>query len=341
MRLVLLLMLPLGACLGREPPVVAEVEPAAGPVAAATPIIVAWPAGHDCRGLAAAVLALPEEQRERLDPDRSPFAVEASRPFVADIPVRDAVGAPCLLEIGLVTKLDSVPAEPVQHTIVRSEYRSGTRTARNPRRDELDDAEDELEGSGSSRRMVSTGDLTLDLIGLFGKAVLGGIERADRWRTARALVDAREETPATEETARWMPYTYELTVLEADRLAAVEVALSDAGGSPSVARALIREEQRLEVAKGRHRSDRALLEGEGGVSGTAADLALWRAKTPNLRVSRLLQAVLDGEMAELPEHPGAHMAAARGVTAQTGDDGVWRLRLPGEISDAPEPAAGP
>lgn len=340
MKLAPFLPLALAGCLAGP-----RTEPARA-VAATTPMVVtapidlplSWPQGGDCRRLAAAVLALPEADRQRLDPSASPFGIVATRPVAADIPVRTAT-APCRLEVGLITPLDPAPAQAVAHRIVRSAYRSGASRSRNPRWEELDDAERRVnDRSSGGGRLLATGDPTLDMIGLFGKAVLGGIDWLGRRAAGGAIEAERAGTERSLETDRWAPYTYDVTTMAADRVAVVEVSLEGLSGSPVVARALLREAREIEIAKGRHRSDRGLLEDAGGVAGTASDLDLWRSQPPTLTVGRLLRALVEGEMAGLPEPPRPRDGGSR-VRGSVGDDGVWRLRLPGELNAAAAPLA--
>ena len=337
--LVLLLPLVLTACLGDQAGPSHSSAPVGTAAASPLPVPVAlpWPHAADCRSLAAAVLAMPAEDRQHLAAASSPFSIDTSLPVTADLPVRTQGVGRCRLVVGAVHKLAAPAAQPVAHRIVRSEYSAGTRRTKNARWDALDDVEKDLNREDQGSRILATGDPSLDLIGLVAGTVLGGIDRLRHTQDKSALDQERATTDRYLETEHWQPYTYDVTTMEVSRAAVVDVTLQDPDRPTLNARPLIREQRRLDIAKGRSSRDRALLEGQGEQAATKDDLALFRAQPPSPSVSGLLQALLAGETAAVPLEPAAgpeKIESGSSVGETVGPDGVRRFSL---RPSAPDP----
>ena len=341
--LVLLLPVALTGCLGDQAAPsgssasvgAAASPPTPAPAAVARP----WPHAADCRSLAAAVLAMPAEDRQHLAAASSPFSIDTALPVTADLPVRTQGAGRCRLVVGAVHELPAPAAQPVAHRIVRSEYSAGTRRTKSARWDALDDAEKGLDREDKGSRILATGDPSLDLIGLVAGTVLGGVDRLRRSQDKSALDQERATTDRYVETEHWQPYTYEVTTMEVHRAAVVEVTLQDPDGPNLTARPLVREGRRLDIAKGRSSRDRALIEGQGEQAATKDDLAVFRAQPPSPSVTDLLRALLAGERAAIPVEPAAgplDVDTGGPVGETVGADGVRRFTL----SPSPTDPAG-
>lgn len=313
------------------PPVTSAVEPSAGPVA--TP----WPQASDCRSLAAALVALSDEERARLDPAAAPIAVAATIPVIQDFPAAAAPGGRCRLEVAQLELVAAPRPRPISVSTVTSAYNKGSRRTTNARWTELKGAEEEIEDEASAPGILRTGDPSLDLIGLFAGAVIGGVDRARKAWAKRDVDDELARTERYADEAQWAPYTYELETVEAERAALFEAALEDASARV-VAKAapLVRERRRFEVAKGRHRSDRALLE-ETATAVSENELRIFQGQAPAPKASELLRAALTGRVDQAPVTVAAEratpVAGARAepgtsaVREEVGPDGVRRFRL--------------
>jgi hypothetical protein len=320
----------LGGCLsGPAPTPGTAAAPAPAAVAAAPPAApLAWPEAADCRGLAAALLAMPEAERARLRAEGAPLAVavadgpallpaaEAAAAVEIDLPVpavERTDGAPCLLLAGRPRVVPGGGRRLVAHEVVRSEYYAGG-GVRGARRASTDDAEEDPDET----RIVRTGDPALDLIGLAVGGVVRGLGRLGRARAAPApSEEGLEELPTK-------PYVYQLNTFEVGRSGASDLALIDrAAGRAAEVRHTVSERKMFAVAEGRHRSDKEALEGTGRLVSLPGDVAVFEAAPPRPRLSDLLRAVLDGRGEGRAASAGdvlARLGTGRGATIAPPDD---------------------
>lgn len=281
-----------------------------------------WPAMTDCRALLAAITALPEESRQRLDPTVAPVAVtvvdqgqpllpaDAAGALTMDLPVSLAGGRepPCLLLVERTPTSRTAPRQPLAHTIVQSTYRRGNQRIANPKHAELrrtiralDEQDDDI---------IATGDPTIDLIGIVAGGILNGV--GSIWRS-RAEAEARAElaaTPASLAETVWEPYTYQVTTLEAERTGVLRAALVDRRlGHSWPLEQTVRERHRFNVATGRVPKDRGLLEGRAAELVTSADVTVWEQGGLQPSISWLAAALAATEAAGA-EVDGAAVTAA-------------------------------
>lgn len=332
------------------------VTPAAGPVAAvaaapATPSPT-WPDTGDCRGRAAAVLAMPEAGRERLPAGGATLAVavvdrggallspaEVPGHLEVDLPLalaREVGEADCLVVAGVARRTaEGGGRRLVGHEVVRSEYRSGTRRAADAGRTRRA-ARDEDDGGGGlgGLGVMRTGDPALDLVGLVAGGLIRGVGRlwSARDEAAAAGLGPDEGVAAPgPEAAVYRPYTYEVSLFEMERAGVVGAALVDrAAGRVHEARHAVRERRTFPLAKGRHAADRGLLERTGRQAVLEADLDLFAEQPPRPRLSDILRALAAGGG---EGRPGG-VAEATAVLARAGGEDRTAA-VPGDA-----PAAG-
>lgn len=279
----------LAACAATEQPTAPAGVVVAAIPAEAAPMATAWPSGDTCRSRLAAAAALPEEERRRLDPARSPLTVaviaggmpvpreHVQAGLTLDLPIAmgEPAGAPCLLLVALAPTARSAPRQPLAHEIVRSTYRRGTQRVANPEHEALRRKVRELDGNQDDG-IIATGDPTIDLIGLVAGGLLNGIGAIWRGRAEGEARAALAATPASFVEPVWEPYTYELTTVEAERTGQLRATLIEpARGLSWPLEQTVRERHRFKVAVGRLPKDRDLLESRGGDIVTTADVTVW------------------------------------------------------------------
>ena len=270
----------------------------------------------------AAVAALPEESRRRLDPSAAPVAVavidQGQQLPIADesgavtmdlpVPLGDGRDVPCLLLVERTPTARTAPRQPLAHTIVQSTYRRGNQRIANPKHEELRRTIRELDEKDDD--IIATGDPTIDLIGIVAGGILNGI--GSIWR-GRAEGEARAElaaTPASLVETVWEPYTYQVTTLEAERTGVLRAALVDRRlGRSWPLEQTVRERRRFTVAIGRVPKDRGLLEGQAGDLVTSADVAVWEQGGLQPAVSRLADALAATQQASAAGNVAAVTAA--------------------------------
>jgi hypothetical protein len=316
--------------------------------------VVRWPRAASCRELLAAIVAMPEAARSRLEPAQATaaFAVrdgaallppgEARAACVQDLPLPAGTGAEvqCLVLVDRLPTARSAPRRPLAHEIVRSTYRAGSQRQPNPDYRDIWDSLRELEDDDGAG-LMATGEPALDLIGLVASSVLDGIDLFTRERAAAAARAKLAATPATLSSATWEPYTFEVTTLEATRSGRLRAVLVDHGsGLAWPLERVVLEQRRFRVAEERRARDRDLLEGHGGGLVDVADVAVWEQAglRPSLLDLAAALAEVDGPGATTsvaarpaaPAPPGAGaagMARSGSVEQTTEPDGSHRYRL--------------
>jgi hypothetical protein len=329
----------------------AAIEPAAAP-----PPPVAWPEARGCRALATALGAMPAAEAARLDPRAAPLALTtldgdvataAAAAAAVDLPLpADDGRAPCLLLVEAAATTRAAPRRPLGHEIVRSTYRAGGRRA-NPAYRALREQLREVERSDDVA-VMATGDPTLDLIGLVAGTVLQGIDDALDGGAAARLRARLAATPPTLEEGDWEPYTFAVTTIEATRQGRLRAALVEraTGAAWHLDRPVV-ERRRFRVAEGRRARDRGLLEGGGDGLAATTDVAVWEQAglRPSLAglLAELAGAAVPGALSAATEPaagPAAEPDTAGGVEMAVGADGVRRFRLR-RAGAAPGPSAAP
>lgn len=336
-------------CAAVVPP--GAIEPGAGPAATRPLVDAVWPAGGDCRALAAAVVAMPAAERRALPPASSPFAlavVERGLPLPGDtaawlvapdfpLPATDSLDAApprCLVMVERADTTAAAVRRPLGTEVVGSSYHGGTRRVKNPDHAALKDAADELERADSPG-MMSTGDPGIDLIGMLAGAVLDGIDLVGRQRRAANLRTALAETPASVDEPVWQPYTFRVSTLQAERASYLRAALVDrTSGAVWYVAEPLREVKTFRIAAGRHARDRELLEARAGIAASEADIDVWEEGGLRIALSELLARLATAT-------PAAGTSGAASLAA------AWASHPPPRVAglDAGrsriEPAAGP
>lgn len=313
----------LAACTATVEPVAPpKVVTAAAPPAAAVPTATAWPAGDTCRSKLAAAAALPEAERQHLDPATSPLAVTViggglpvppdlvQTGLTLDLPIRTTApaGAPCLLLVELAPTVRSAPRQPLAHAIVPSTYRRGTQRVANPAHEALRRKVRELEGDPGDD-VIATGDPTIDLIGLVAGGLLNGIGSIWRGRAESEARAALAATPASFAEPVWEPYTYQLTTVETERTGQLRATLIErAQGLSWPLEQTVHERRRFKVAVGRLPKDRDLLESRGGDVVTTADVTVWERGGLRPSLTWLATALPTGPAAGMPGDMAAVVA---------------------------------
>jgi len=322
-----LLPLPLlTACAGAAPmaTTVAElpavVEPAGGPAAAS-----AWPEAASCSTLIEELAGLDPAARRGLDPLTAPIALVGIGPlepgFERDLPIPFSASAtaapdPCLLLIGAPRALPAAVDRVLDQRVVRSTYQDGSRRRRNPDHQALErDLAAAKRAPAEDFDVFRTGDPMLDLIGTLPGGVLGSIGQFGAEREISDLETALAATPAYLEQPTESAYRYELVELEAERRSSLPAALFDRANGTSIALDLTRAERQLfALANDHHPRDLQPSPVPGAALVTTATLAAWRAGSPTLTTSALVEhiaaAIADGAAAR-PATLGETLAELR------------------------------
>ena len=353
-------------CTGAAPPTApaATTVPPVPEAPASAPPVAAWPAGGDCRALAAAIAARPPAARAALDRTRAPLALAVSgapgRPAPAeaatlDVPLPlDDGRRDCVLLLAAAPTMRAAPRRKLAHETVQSSYRASGGARPNPDHRRLQRELRAAQG-GDGVGLVATGDPALDLIGLVAGTVLEGIGTALSGRSEAALRAELAATPRTLREAAWEAYAFEVVTLAASRRGRIRAWLLDrARGLAWGLDQPVLEERRFRVAQGRRARDRGLLEGGDGLA-APAEVAVWEQSGLRPSLAALLarfgpaadpsvRAVALADVAEAagpapaagPEAPASASALAGAVAVSVGADGLPRFRL-----RAPEPATDP
>lgn len=280
--------------------------------AAPPPPPLAWPRGPDCPATAAALAGLPAEARGRLEREGAPLALAvvdggafltegaALEAVTLDLPLPVAVGVealrayPCIVLLERSGSARAAPRRVTGHEVVRSTYRRSAVHAPNPEHVALKRRVRELERRRDSTRIVLTGDPGIDLIGLLAGGALGILGRAEREAEQAKAEEALDATPATIEQAVWEPYTYEVSITEAQRSGWLRAALLDqAAGRAWPLRREVLEARSFRVASGRRADDRELLESQGGAATSPAAVKAWEGGGLRPALSQLLSLLAD------------------------------------------------
>ncbi len=285
----------------------AAVEPAAGPAAAEA--ATGWPKAASCSALVQQLATLGPAARRDLDPLTAPIALvgvgEQAPRLERDLPIpvaatATAAPAPCLLLVGAPMALPAAADRVLDQRIVRSTYQDGSKRRRNPEHQALErDLAAAKRAPGDDIDVFRTGDPMLDLIGTLAGGVLGGIGQFGAEREIGDLETALAATPAYLEQPTESAYRYDLVELEAERRASLPVALFDRAGGTTTAIDLTRAERRLfALANDRRPQDLQPSPVPGAALVTTATLAAWRAGSPTLATSALVEhiaeALVDG-----------------------------------------------
>ena len=342
-------------CTDAAPPATppAGTEPRPQMAAAPAPRAAAWPAGGDCRALAAAIAAQPPATRSALDRDAAPLALAVGTGGAAMAPTQaatldlplppDAGRHDCVLVLAPEATMRAAPRRKLAHETMHSAYRAASGARPNPEHRRL---QRELRAAqrGDGIDLLATGDPALDLIGLVAGTVLEGIGTALDGRSEAALRAELAATPRTLSEPVWEPYVFAVVTLEASRRGRIRAWLLDrASGLAWAFDQPVLEQRRFRVAQGRRARDRGLLEGGDGLA-TLAEVAVWEQSGLRPNLSGLLgrfgapadpgvRAVALAEVAR-PAAPapaagpeGTVPALDGAVAVSVGADGLPRFRL--------------
>ncbi|HEX6144495.1 MAG TPA: trypsin-like peptidase domain-containing protein [Geminicoccaceae bacterium] len=283
----------------------------AAPEAPTGPEPVDWASLGDCRARLRHLLRLDAEDA-RLDPEHLPFAlvvgapvdrVRSAPPAVPvdiDLPIEvnppSAASRPCVIKVSRPAGVDAAQ-RIVGQEAVASEYQSGTRREDNPayelaklRARQAERAFKEAGGDGWSE----VGDPMLDLVGLLVGSVIGGFREAGSEREMNDALMELAKTPRKVDRPVWTAYHFERLVIDGRKQAELPVELIDRTGGPDV-RTTIRqtERRRFYLPKGLHKRDRDYLR-HRSQSIAREDLDAWQRAAPEVRVSQLAAALLEG-----------------------------------------------
>ncbi|MFO1035375.1 MAG: hypothetical protein U1E45_00900 [Geminicoccaceae bacterium] len=314
----------------------ADPEPAAGPAPG-----LAWPQAADCRTLATALVSMPPDQLAALAADAAPLAVAVAKegvPLAAgrvvgtvqrDVPVQAAGpgggSAKCTLTVEPLGADITSDAETVGHETVLSKYRSGERKVANPEYSELKQQLKEYTSSdGFGGGIMTTGDPTLDLIGLAAGVVIEAADIFGRKLGKASVEEKLADTPKSFSEPIWQPYSYEVTSIRLTKTAPYRITLQESGGPNWSTTTELTETATFRVATGRRATDRHVLEGGSG-DVMQAEVTAWKAAPLQPRVSRLLASLADGPPAETIEPAAgpetAPLAVGRGPVKVVTDQG--------------------
>ncbi len=347
--------LTLAACAASAPagsPAVGATAGHATPAAASTS--AGWPAPERCPEVAARLVAAKE--RLPTAPAGAPLAVlalgdPAGLTIEPDMPLPMATSgppppAPCVL----IVELPSGPPMASRRTLgtdtVLSDYQSGTRERANPayaqaRRDlQETDSGDRPSGGG---RLRSTGDVTLDLIGLAATGLIQGVGAFIGGHRSEAAEAKLEATPPTLEEPIYRSYRLTVEDIAAEKTVRARVALVDRrSGEVWEAPRTLTARREMQIAEGLHPQDRGLAEG-GAAYRAPGELHQWERAPIVIPLSDLLAWTVAATAASPPGRQGLEslLAGWRSdpsslLVAAEGRSGPG----PGEGATGPEPAAG-
>ncbi len=314
-----------------------------------------WPAPTDCREVAARIGAM----KERLpgSPSGAPLGVlilgdtqglrveqDVALPVAED---GQPPPAPCLLVVELPSGPPSATRRRLGTDTVLSEYQSGTHERANPayaeaRREVSEAAAADRETSGS--RLRSTGDLTLDLIGLAANGLIRGVGAYVDGHRSEAAQAKLAATPPTIEEPVYRSYRLTVEDIVTEKEVRTRAALVDRrSGEVWEAPRTVTARQEIEIAQGLHPRDRAMAEGKAGYH-APAELRRWEQAPIGIDLSDLLAWTASATATRPPGREGLEPLLAR-----------WRSEaLPTRLATAapvergsvgparlPEPAAGP
>ncbi len=340
-----------GSRTGR-PDATARSAPSARP---AEPRSAGWPAPTGCREVAAQIGAM----KERLP--RSPSGAPLGVLILGDtqglrvdqdvaLPVADSgqpPSAPCLLVVELPSGPPIATWRRLGTDTVLSEYQSGTHERANPayaeaRREVNEAAAADRETSGS--RLRSTGDLTLDLIGLAANGLIRGVGAYVDGHRSEAAQAKLAATPPTIEEPVYRPYRLTVEDIITEKEVRTRAALVDRrSGEVWEAPRTVTARQEIEIAQGLHPRDRAMAEGKASYH-APAELRQWEQAAIGIDLSDLLAWTVSATARKPHGSEGLEPLLARwrseapptrlaiAVPVERGSAGPARL---------PEPAAGP
>ncbi len=255
-----------------------------------------------------------------------PWPLEVASFVSLDLPLETQASAsaaprePCLIEIGPPHDLEA-EHRTVAYEQVASEYQSGARSERNPEYDAVKSRVEQSERRLKDGKpgVLKVGDPMLDLIGILVGGVLSGFSD---YGEEQELEDAMAElvrTPRTLERPTYRPYGFERTVVHAARRAVVPAVLRDRARAREWRTLLNQQEFReLRILDGLDPRDRDYEEHRAG-SITKQDLEQWVRRPPELRLSSVVAALIDAEVADpatlvasakaAPDRASPHVAA--------------------------------
>ena len=317
--------LSLCACVGGDElwPGTTAVEVAAAEVAPIeTPVAHhSWPTAKSCPSLLQDVLAMVENNEL---PDRMQAAPLAILPMGLDaeaigsdfpLPVigrSEADAYPCLLLAQRVSEPVTETRRVLRSAKLRSTFPKGTRRTVNPERRKLEKA---LSAARWRREdndeIASTGDPTLDLVGLVVGGVIDGV--ASFWKKDEiAELEAQlDEAPAFIEEPVLTPYSYKLTELDISRVTGLEVTIYDTERQLAWTNDVIHREV-LEVALSddRHPDDPTIQHSRSRRLMTSTELDAWEHRVPVPSAGEIVRLATDAV-----RNPPAIIDMARLLTA--------------------------
>ena len=307
-----------GSRTGR-PDATARSAPSARP---AEPRSAGWPAPTGCREVAAQIGAM----KERLpgSPSGAPLGVlilgdTQGLRVEQDValPVADSgqpPSAPCLLVVELPSGPPIATRRRLGTDTVLSEYQSGTHERANPayaeaRREVNEAAAADRETSGS--RLRSTGDLTLDLIGLAANGLIRGVGAYVDGHRSEAAQAKLAATPPTIEEPVYRPYRLTVEDIVTEKEVRTRAALVDRrSGEVWEAPRTVTARQEIEIAQGLHPRDRAMAEGKASYH-APAELRQWEQAPIGIDLSDLLAWTVSATATKPPGSEGLEPLLAR------------------------------
>lgn len=337
-----------------------EAASGAGPASGAAVGAVAgtWPVGADCAQTLARLAAAAEQGELPAEPAGAPVALlepagargaehlrldlalprlrpDSASPLLIE---PDAAGPPCRLALAI----EPGPAERrvVRRETVWSERAGPVERRPNPEyeaaRRELARLAEELDREDRAQAhdlkgLSVTGNPLIDVLGVVGGLVLGGIGSAARDRELAEAQARVQAIPRTLEETRLEPYELVVEETMLVRRATVEATLVERAGGRWAARLPLERVDRLRVAPRLHPRDRSRLARDGRLVDPAGLEAL-AASPPPVPLSDLLRPLAERLAPAGPEPAGPPPTAATG--AGRGPEGKLGLAGPGAGTEA-------
>ena len=193
--------------------------------------------------------------------------------------------APCSLLVEAVPGTLSAQARTVGREQRQSEKRVATNRRLNPdyaaARDRLRKAEGDRDARAGGRGLESSGDPTLDLLGLALSGISSGVGFLLDWRERANAEQDLQETPRFIEEASYEPYTLELQTLELERTVRFRALLADRRqGTFRTLELPVAHRTTVAIGRSLDEQDRARLENRAGYLSVAEARELQQRPPP-------------------------------------------------------------
>lgn len=272
-----------------------SIEPAAGPVSLAGASRLEWPKSSSCPALLDEVARLHQFGQLGAMSGTAPIALLIDDPnlsLIGDVSLpitsqSQAAVFDCLIVIGEAQMAPAQPRQVLADRKLRSAYPAGIKRLANP--DYIEPANGNQSSGTGLGGINSTGDPTLDLVGVIAESVLIGI---DALFTEDALVSSNQGAVQARyvDEPRLFPYSYQMAEIEASRSARVPIALIDQRRGERVETNLaLRETQLFALSDDRHPDDPQVQHDPSARLISTLQLRRWEASPPSLSMAGLIE----------------------------------------------------